>query len=86
MKVARSAYVTLKSLIFAKQKATLKIKKLFRSICFWKRFLMKKLAVMAENLFLLQFIMPGFTKVNLSAKLSGKFLDDELLALTMFSK
>ena len=27
MKVARSAYVTLKSLIFAKQKATLKIKK-----------------------------------------------------------
>ena len=26
MKVARSAYVTLKSLIFAKQKATLKIK------------------------------------------------------------
>ena len=47
---------------------------------------MKKLAVMAENLFLLQFIMPGFTKVNLSAKLSGKFLDDELLALTMFPK
>ena len=47
---------------------------------------MKKLAVMAENLFLLQFIMPGFTKVNLSAKLSVKFLDDELLALTMFSK
>ena len=27
MKVARSAYVTLKSLFFAKQKATLKIKK-----------------------------------------------------------
>ena len=62
------------------------IKKLFRLICFWKQFLMKKLAVMAENLFLLQFIMPGFTKVNLSAKLSGKFLDDEILALTMFSK
>ena len=27
MKVARSAYVTLKSLIFAKQKATLKIRR-----------------------------------------------------------
>ena len=47
---------------------------------------MKKLAAMAENSFPLQFIMPDFTKVNLSAKLSGKFLDDELLALTMFSK
>ena len=61
-------------------------KKLFRLIFFWKQFLMKKLAVMAENSFLLQFIMPGFTKENLSAKLSVKFLDDELLALTMFSK
>ena len=48
-------------------------KKLFLLIFFWKQFLMKKLAAMAENLFLLQFIMPGFTKVNLSAKLSGKF-------------